>query len=72
MKLIRYGEPNQERPGLLDNFGKLRDLSQVIPDLGGEYLQPDSIQRLRELDVSGLPMSMVIRLIAPLLIKFAK
>jgi 2-keto-4-pentenoate hydratase/2-oxohepta-3-ene-1,7-dioic acid hydratase in catechol pathway len=55
MKLIRYGEPNQERPGLLDNFGKLRDLSQVIPDLAGEYLLPDSIQRLHELDVNGLP-----------------
>ena len=55
MKLIRYGEPNQERPGLLDNFGKLRDLSQVIPDLTGEHLLPDSIQRLRELDVNGLP-----------------
>ena len=55
MKLIRYGEPNQERPGLFDNFGKLRDLSQVIPDLTGEYLLPDSIQRLRELDVNGLP-----------------
>lgn len=55
MKLIRYGEPNQERPGLLDNFGKLRDLSQVIPDLTGEHLLPDSIQHLRELDVNGLP-----------------
>lgn len=55
MKLIRYGELNQERPGLLDNFGKLRDLSQVIPDLAGEYLLPDSIQRLHELDVNGLP-----------------
>ena len=55
MKLIRYGEPNQERPGLFDNFGKLRDLSQIIPDLTGEYLLPDSIQRLRELDVNGLP-----------------
>lgn len=55
MKLIRYGEPNQERPGLLDNFGKLRDLSRVIPDLAGEYLLPDSIQRLHELDVNGLP-----------------
>ena len=55
MKLIRYGKPNQERPGLIDNFGKLRDLSQVIPDLAGEYLQPDSIKRLQELDVNGLP-----------------
>ena len=55
MKLIRYGEPNQEKPGILDNFGKLRDLSQIIPDLAGEYLLPDSIKRLCELDVSGLP-----------------
>lgn len=55
MKLIRYGEPNQERPGLLDNFGKLRDLSHVIPDFLREHLLPDSIQRLRELDVNGLP-----------------
>jgi 2-keto-4-pentenoate hydratase/2-oxohepta-3-ene-1,7-dioic acid hydratase in catechol pathway len=55
VKLIRYGEPNQERPGLLDNFGKLRDLSHVIPDFLREHLLPDSIQRLRELDVNGLP-----------------
>jgi 2-keto-4-pentenoate hydratase/2-oxohepta-3-ene-1,7-dioic acid hydratase in catechol pathway len=55
VKLIRYGEPNQERPGLLDNFGKLRDLSHVIPDFLRENLLPDSIQRLRELDVNGLP-----------------
>ena len=55
MKLVRYGESNLEKPGILDNFGKLRDLSQVIPDLAGEYLMPDSIQRLCELDVNGLP-----------------
>ena len=36
-------------------FASSESLSQVIPDLGGEYLQPDSVQRLRELDVSGLP-----------------
>ena len=65
MKLIRYGEPNKERPGLLDNFGKLRDLSQVITDLTGEYLLPDSIQRLRELDVNGLPEVNGIRVLAP-------
>ena len=54
MKLVRYGESNLEKPGILDNFGKLRDLSQVIPDLAGEYLLPDSIQRLCELDINGL------------------
>ena len=55
MKLVRYGESNLEKPGILDNFGKLRDLSQAIPDLAGEYLLPDSIQRLCDLDVNGLP-----------------
>ena len=55
MKLVRYGEAGQERPGLVDSFGKLRDLSRVIPDLSGEHLLPESIQRLQALDVSGLP-----------------
>lgn len=55
MKLVRYGEAGRERPGLVDSFGKLRDLSRVIPDLSGEHLLPESIQRLQALDVSGLP-----------------
>ncbi len=40
MKLVRYGQPGQEKPGLIDTEGKIRDLSKIIPDLTGEYLRP--------------------------------
>jgi 2-keto-4-pentenoate hydratase/2-oxohepta-3-ene-1,7-dioic acid hydratase in catechol pathway len=54
MKLLRYGPPGQENPGLLDSHGHIWDLSSVIPDLSGEALHPDSIGRLRALDPSKL------------------
>jgi 2-keto-4-pentenoate hydratase/2-oxohepta-3-ene-1,7-dioic acid hydratase in catechol pathway len=55
MKLLRHGAPGQERPGLLDAEGVIRDLSGVVPDLAGEALRPASIARLRQLDPSTLP-----------------
>lgn len=55
MKLLRYGEPGQERPGVLDNDGHIRDLSQHIQDVGGAALLPESLARLRELDLQSLP-----------------
>ena len=54
MKLLRYGPPGQEHPGMLDSRGHIWDLSSVIPDLSGETLHPDSIGRLRALDPSKL------------------
>ena len=54
MKLLRYGPPGQENPGLLDSRGHIWDLSSVVPDLSGEALHPDSIGRLRALDPSKL------------------
>jgi 2,4-diketo-3-deoxy-L-fuconate hydrolase len=54
MKLLRYGPPGHEKPGMLDSSGEIRDLSGVIPDLSGEALQPESIERLRALERSGL------------------
>ena len=54
MKLLRYGLPGHEKPGLLDSRGHIRDLSGIIPDLSGEALHPDSIDRLRALDSSSL------------------
>jgi 2-keto-4-pentenoate hydratase/2-oxohepta-3-ene-1,7-dioic acid hydratase in catechol pathway len=54
MKLLRYGPPGHEKPGLLDSRGHIRDLSDVIPDLSGEALSSDSIDRLRSLDSSSL------------------
>jgi len=55
MKLLRIGEPGKERPALLDPIGQLRDLSQIVPDIGGETLLPESIAKLRALDESKLP-----------------
>ncbi|MDT0204325.1 fumarylacetoacetate hydrolase family protein [Serratia marcescens] len=56
MKLLRYGEPGQERPGMLDAQGRLRDLSQHIADVGGTALSPASLAKLRALDSAALPL----------------
>ncbi|MBV9203066.1 MAG: 2-hydroxyhepta-2,4-diene-1,7-dioate isomerase, partial [Alphaproteobacteria bacterium] len=46
MKLLRYGPPGQEKPGLLDRDGKIRDLSGAVRDIDGEALAPASLDRL--------------------------
>ncbi len=56
MKLLRYGPPGQERPGLLDANGRVRDLSEIIDDLAGQVLTPASLERLRGLDIASLPL----------------
>lgn len=55
MKLLRYGAPGAEKPGLLDGDGHIRDLSAVIADVASEAITPEGLQRLRALDVSALP-----------------
>jgi len=55
MKLLRYGPVGGEKPGLLDSNNVIRDLSAVIPDVAGDVLLPDSLARLRALDVHALP-----------------
>ena len=55
MKLLRYGPPSEEKPGILDGDGKIRDLSGIIPDLAGESLLPESMEKLRNNDISLLP-----------------
>ena len=55
MKLLRHGEPGRERPGVLHADGSIRDLSGTLPDLGGPSLLPESIARLRSLDLNALP-----------------
>jgi 2-keto-4-pentenoate hydratase/2-oxohepta-3-ene-1,7-dioic acid hydratase in catechol pathway len=55
MKLLRYGPAGQEKPGLLDREGKIRDLSGVVHDIDGEALSPASLDRLRRLDPASLP-----------------
>lgn len=56
MKLLRYGLRGQERPGVLDAAGRVRDLSGVIDDIGGSALLPESLARLRSLNIEGLPL----------------
>ena len=55
MKLVRYGIAGQEKPGLIDAQGILRDLSAHIADVRGEHLGPDALARLAALDSASLP-----------------
>jgi ureidoglycolate lyase/2,4-diketo-3-deoxy-L-fuconate hydrolase len=55
MKLLRYGPRGQEKPGLVDRQGRLRDLSGVIADLTPDQLAPAALERLRKLDPDTLP-----------------
>lgn len=56
MKLLRYGPPGQEKPGLLDSNGMIRDASSIIPDVTGSALSRTGLEQLHKLDVSGLPV----------------
>ncbi len=56
MKLVRYGLPGQERPGLLDGAGQIRDLSGRIDDLAGTVLLPASLAELADIDSETLPL----------------
>ena len=47
MKLVRYGRPGKEKPGLIDEAGVLRDLSAVIADIGPAQLSPTALEKIR-------------------------
>jgi 2,4-didehydro-3-deoxy-L-rhamnonate hydrolase len=56
MKLLRYGPAGQERPAMLDNQGRVRDLSGHVPDFRDEVLSPDRLDALKSLDPGSLPL----------------
>jgi ureidoglycolate lyase len=56
MKLLRYGPKGQEKPGMLDAQGKIRDLSKVVGDIDGAALSDESLAKLRGLDPASLPV----------------
>ncbi|MDB5946402.1 MAG: 2-keto-4-pentenoate hydratase/2-oxohepta-3-ene,7-dioic acid hydratase-like protein [Ramlibacter sp.] len=56
MKLVRYGNPGKEKPGLIDSEGRLRDLSGVLPDLGPAQLGSVMMARLRKQNPEKLPL----------------
>lgn len=57
MKLVRFGEPGAERPGILDGEGRIRDVSSIVADFAGEALSPASLQQIRNADLATLPIA---------------
>ncbi len=55
MKLVRYGAVGQEKPGLIDKSGQLRDLSGQVKDFAGEAFSPASLAKIAALDPASLP-----------------
>lgn len=55
MKLLRYGPSGFEKPGVLDSSGQLRDLSGVLPQIDSAALAPESLLKLRNIDLKLLP-----------------
>ena len=55
MKLVRYGEAGQEKPGVIDAQGAIRDLSGTVRDIDGSTLGEEQLAKLRGLDVNSLP-----------------
>ena len=58
MKLVRYGQPGEEKPGLIDQNGTIRDLSTQIHDWDHTTLVPATMNAVRDLDWSALPRLM--------------
>src|SRR5499427_6595150 len=56
MKLVRYGALGREKPGMIDAEGRLRDLSKVVPDIAGNALSRENLNKLRKLKVEKLPL----------------
>ena len=55
MKLLRYGPPGEDKPGILDGDGAIRDLSDHVGDITGETIGAETLARLREIDPASLP-----------------
>ena len=55
MKLVRYGPAGQEKPGLVDKDGKVRDLSSHVGDIAGEAISPAGLKKLAAIDPASLP-----------------
>jgi len=56
MKLVRYGVPRQEKPGILDSDGQIRDLAGIVPDITGAALSPATLASLKDIELAKLPL----------------
>ena len=55
MKLVRYGNPGREKPGIVDSEGRIRDLSGVVPDIAGDVLSAKGLNKIRRTKIDSLP-----------------
>ena len=55
MKLVRYGSPGQEKPGIVDGDGTIRDLSGIVPDINGAMLRGGGLEKIRATKAKSLP-----------------
>ena len=58
MKLVRFGPPGQEKPGLIDSDNRIRDLSGVVPDITSSVLSADGLKKIRGVDPKSLPAAL--------------
>ena len=56
MKLVRYGRPGKEKPGLIDEFGRLRSLAGIVDDITPAQLSPQALKKLAKVDPDSLPL----------------
>jgi len=56
MKLLRYGPLGKEKPGIIDDKGNIRCLSDIVSDINGAALSSDNLQRIQAIDLSSLPL----------------
>ena len=56
MKLLRWGPPGEERPGILDGEGRIRDLSGVVRDIDGKAVSPEGLAKIAAFDPNTLPL----------------
>ena len=55
MKLVRFGPPGHEKPGIIDSAGGIRDLSSVVADIAGDALTPEGLARIGDQKIDQLP-----------------
>ncbi|MGX6999759.1 fumarylacetoacetate hydrolase family protein [Caballeronia sp. KNU42] len=56
MKLLRYGPQGSEKPGLMDNQGQIRDLSEVVKDIDPDFFAGDGLRKVAAMDIDQLPI----------------
>ena len=57
MKLVRYGLPRHEKPGILDSDGHIRDLAGIVPDITGTTLSATTLASLKDIEPAELPVA---------------